>query len=147
MLAGDAVLDSAAMIRPRSPSQARLPWISFFAAFANVSRSWWPVPNDPISFRREWPTQGGPVAGIAAGLERAHAGHRAVSAEMSWVEDIDTSQDLRRPRSAWATSGVGTPLSGTDEFTNNEPGANPMMQTWIEAVPAERDLPLRSMSM
>jgi molybdopterin-guanine dinucleotide biosynthesis protein A len=173
----------------------------------------------PVSFRREWPIHGGPVAGIAAGLEAVRTPVTALLAvdmpragglvqrliaefascdaaalvpvdrsgfrqplcavvrtqglrdalaalgdprgrsmrdlmsqidvrerpldamEMSCVDDIDTPQDLRKARSTWDTSRVGAPLPGTGEVTINEQGANPMMQTWIEAVRAELHLP------
>jgi molybdopterin-guanine dinucleotide biosynthesis protein A len=172
----------------------------------------------PVIFRQEWPIHGGPVAGIACGLEavstpltallavdmpwaggllehlidefasydaaalvpvdgsgfrqplcavvRTHALRSALAelgnphgrsvrdlmsfldvrerplgaAEMSWVEDIDTPEDLRKARSTPASSMVAAPAPGTDESTNHEQGDRPMMQTWIDAVCAELNL-------
>jgi molybdopterin-guanine dinucleotide biosynthesis protein A len=62
-------------------------------------------------------------------------------AEMGLVQDIDTCQDLRKARSRWAASGVVAPLPSTDRSTIKEQGAEPMMQTWIDAVCAELNLP------
>jgi len=173
----------------------------------------------PVTFRREWPLHGGPVAGVAAALEAVDtpvtallavdmpwAGALVVrliaelasadaaalvpvdesgfrqplcavvrtevvrgalrrlgdphgrslrdlmslidlrerplsEAEMRWVEDIDTPQDLRRARSSRAASMVAAPLSGTVVPTAYERGAKPMMKTWIDAVRAELSLP------
>jgi molybdopterin-guanine dinucleotide biosynthesis protein A len=166
----------------------------------------------PVTFRRESPIHGGPVAGITAGLEavtrpvtaflavdmpwaggvehlisefascdvaalvpvdRSGFGQplctlgRALGAlgdphgrsirdlmslidvrertlgeaEMGWVQDIDTPDDLRKARSAWAPSRVAAPSLGTDWSTINEQGAKPMMQTWIDAVCTELNLP------
>ena len=173
----------------------------------------------PVIFRREWPIYGGPVAGIASGLEAVSTAVTALlavdmpwagglvehliaefgscdaaalvpvdgsgfrqplcavvrtqalrtalgqlgdpqgrslrdlmslvdvqerplrGAEMGWVQDIDTAQDLREARSTRASSGVVAPLPRTDESTINEQGAKPMMQTWIDAVCADLNLP------
>jgi Molybdopterin-guanine dinucleotide biosynthesis protein A len=173
----------------------------------------------PVTFRREWPIHGGPVAGIASGLEavstpvtallavdmpwagelmehliaefascdaaalvpvdgsgyrqplctvvRTEALCRALGelgdphgrsmrdlmslidvrerplseAEMRWVDDIDTPDDLRKARLTRAPSRVAAPLPGTDESTIREQGAKPMMSTWINAVCAELNLP------
>jgi len=173
----------------------------------------------PVTFRREWPIHGGPVAGIASGLEavstpvtallavdmpwagelmehlitefascdaaalvpvdgsgyrqplctvvRTEALRRALGelgdphgrsmrdlmslidvrerplseAEMRWVDDIDTPDDLRKARLTRAPSRVAAPLPGTDESTIREQGAKPMMSTWINAVCAELNLP------
>jgi len=62
-------------------------------------------------------------------------------AEMRWVHDIDTKDDLRRARSMPAPSAVAAPPSGTDESTFKKPGVKPMMKNWTDAVCAELDLP------
>ena len=173
----------------------------------------------PVTFRREWPIFGGPVAGIASALEavrtpltvllavdmpwaaglvehliaefaacdaaalvpvdgsgfrqplcavvRTEAVRAALAglgdprgrslrdlmtridvqerplseAEMRWVDDIDTPDDLRKARSVPAPSGVAAHLPATHEFTMNQRGVKPMMQTWIDAVCAELNLP------
>jgi len=61
-------------------------------------------------------------------------------AELPWVDDIDTPEDLRRARSR-VESMVATALSGTGQTTAPEPGVGPMMRTWIDAVCAELNLP------
>jgi Molybdopterin-guanine dinucleotide biosynthesis protein A len=178
----------------------------------------------PVTFRQEWPIHGGPVAGIASGLEavstpvtvllavdmpwagglvehliaefascdaaalvpvdasgfrqplcavvRTQAVRRALgelgnphgrsmrdlmllidvqerplsAAERPWVEDIDTPGDLHKARSSRALSRMVAPLPGTgapavSESAIHEEGARPMMQTWIDAVCAELNLP------
>jgi hypothetical protein len=62
-------------------------------------------------------------------------------AEMRWVQDIDTPDDLRKARSGWAPSAVAAPSPGTDQSTMHELGAKPMMQSWIDAVCAQLNLP------
>jgi len=69
-----------------------------------------------------------------------------VEAENRWVEDIDTADDLRRARSTQRQRGVAAPAPWTAWSTEHEPaihqeGAKPMMQTWIDAVCAELNLP------
>jgi molybdopterin-guanine dinucleotide biosynthesis protein A len=61
--------------------------------------------------------------------------------EMGWVDDIDTPEDLRRARSTRAPFLVASPATGTDEPTTGEQGAKPMMNTWINAVCAQLNLP------
>lgn len=56
-------------------------------------------------------------------------------AEMRCVDDIDTPADLRRARTAQATSTVATTSFG------NEQGVHPMMSSWVDAVRAELNLP------
>jgi molybdopterin-guanine dinucleotide biosynthesis protein A len=58
-------------------------------------------------------------------------------AEMGWVDDIDTPDDLRRARSRWVSFSVASPSPGTDESTTHEQGVTPLMKTWINAVCAE----------
>jgi molybdopterin-guanine dinucleotide biosynthesis protein A len=62
-------------------------------------------------------------------------------AEMCWVNDIDTPDDLRKARSSQALSAVVAPPPGTDQSTKNKRGVEPMMKTWIDAVCAELNLP------
>jgi molybdopterin-guanine dinucleotide biosynthesis protein A len=59
-------------------------------------------------------------------------------AEVRWVEDIDTPDDLRRARSSRTPFMVA---AGTHETTTDEQGVKPMMKTWIDAVCAELNLP------
>jgi molybdopterin-guanine dinucleotide biosynthesis protein A len=62
-------------------------------------------------------------------------------AEMRWVHDIDTMDDLRKARSMPAPSRVAAaPPTETDESTTKKPGVKPMMKTWTDAVCAELDL-------
>jgi molybdopterin-guanine dinucleotide biosynthesis protein A len=63
-------------------------------------------------------------------------------AEMRWVHDIDTQDDLRKARSMPAPSRVAAAsATETDESTTKKPGVKPMMKTWTDAVCAELDLP------
>jgi molybdopterin-guanine dinucleotide biosynthesis protein A len=67
-------------------------------------------------------------------------------AERRWVQDIDTPDDLRRARSTVSSSGAAPPLAqaawSTDLVSTIRPrGVNPMMQSWIDAVCAELNLP------
>jgi molybdopterin-guanine dinucleotide biosynthesis protein A len=174
----------------------------------------------PVTFRREWPIHGGPVAGLAAGLkavrtplaallgvdmpwsgglvgslvaEFASCGADALvpvdgsgfrqplcavvrtaamraafrelgdpagrslrdlmalmdvherrldESEMSWVDDIDTPDDLLRARSSRTLFLDSSAASAAHDSTTPERGAKPMMSTWIEAVCAELNLPV-----
>ena len=60
---------------------------------------------------------------------------------MGWVQDIDTQDDLRKARSARAPSTVTAPSPGTNWSTITEQGAKPRMQTWIDVVRAQLNLP------
>ena len=62
-------------------------------------------------------------------------------AEMSWIDDIDTPDDLRRARSSRTLFLDTSKATPAHDSTNSEQGARPMMTTWIEAVCAELDLP------
>jgi molybdopterin-guanine dinucleotide biosynthesis protein A len=62
-------------------------------------------------------------------------------AEIGWVDDIDTPDDLRRARARRTTSPVVSCSTGTHEPTSHEQGAKPVMSTWIDGVCAELDLP------
>jgi len=62
-------------------------------------------------------------------------------AEMGWVQDIDTPADLGQARATRARSAVVPPKLRADHSTNYEQGASPTMQTWIDAVRAELNLP------
>jgi molybdopterin-guanine dinucleotide biosynthesis protein A len=172
-----------------------------------------------VSFRREWPIHGGPVAGIASGLEavrtpviallavdmpwagglvqaliaefascdaaalvpvdglgvrqplcavvRTDALRGALGvlgdphgrslrdlmslidvrerplqeAELHWAQDIDTPDDLAKARSTGAPFRVTAPSLVRGESTTNKQGAKPMMQTWVDAVRTELNLP------
>jgi molybdopterin-guanine dinucleotide biosynthesis protein A len=66
-------------------------------------------------------------------------------AEMCWVQDIDTPQDLRRARATQVSSGAASPLPSTAWSTDHESTirqreVKPMMQTWIDAVRTELNL-------
>lgn len=62
-------------------------------------------------------------------------------AEMGWVDDIDTPDDLRKARSTRAPCEVAAPSPGSDERATKEQGKKAMMKTWINAVCAELNLP------
>jgi molybdopterin-guanine dinucleotide biosynthesis protein A len=165
-----------------------------------------------VTFRREWPIHGGPVAGIASGLEallavdmpwagglvqaliaefascdaaalvpvdglgvrqplcavvRTDALRGALGvlgdphgrslrdlmslidvrerplqeAELLWAQDIDTPDDLGKARSTSAPFWVTAPSLARGESTTNKQGAKPMMQTWVDAVRTELNLP------
>jgi len=178
----------------------------------------------PVTFRQEWPIHGGPVAGIASGLQAVRTPVTALlavdmpwagrlvehlitefascdaaalvpvdgsgfrqplcavvrtealrdalrelgdpdgrslrdlmslidvrerplsGAELRWVDDIDTPDDLRKARSTPTQSRVAVTSSGTREptfreATIHEQGDKLMMQTWFDAVCAELNLP------
>ena len=62
-------------------------------------------------------------------------------AEMGWVDDIDTPDDLRKARSKSAPSKAAVPSTRTDEPTTKEQGTKAMTKTWINAVCEQLNLP------
>jgi molybdopterin-guanine dinucleotide biosynthesis protein A len=173
----------------------------------------------PVTFRQEWPVFGGPVAGIASGLQavstpvtvllavdmpwagrlvehlvdefdtcdagalvpvdrsgfrqplcavvrtealraalaglgeprgrslrdlmaRIDVQERSLSeAEIGWVDDIDTPDDLRKARSMSFPHKVVETSPGNEQPAITNPGAQLRMKTWVDAVCAELNLP------
>ena len=87
---------------------------------------------------------GASLQGLLSGLDVLE--RPLLEGESRWVQDIDTPADLRRARSVQVPARVAAPEPGAAWSTGCEPtirqqGAKPMMQTWIDAVCAELNLP------